>query len=360
MISLETGVPGSGKTLYCIDKLLRALVGSTVKHENEAGELVEIPRIIYTNINGLLLDHEKIGAGDEWAYDSKTDSWHQPKNTDRFGLNNWHEWAKPGSIIVFDEVQKPWPLASSGSRVPPCITALETHRHMGVDFVILTQHPMLIHANVVRLVGRHLHIRRMGNMALAIVYEWDTCSRTLLYKNAIAKSPYRYGKDVYKLYRSAELHTKTPRKIPSLVFGVIFGVAAFFGIFPSVFSRITDRINPQPVVVKPVSTTVVTFGPAVPKTVPAPAAAASQAVAPVASDPAAPEIIGCGSMRSVCRCYDKSGIHVDMPASFCSARVEPALPPRRVLEDKPGAPLPPQVSSAGDVSVLSWMARPPY
>jgi zona occludens toxin len=264
MITLETGLPGAGKTLLCVDKLLRPLVGATVRHEDSEGNAVEVQRVIYSNINGLLLEHEKIGPGAPWIYDGKTDSWSQPEGGDKFGLNNWHEWAKPGSVIVYDEIQKPWPLAASGSKVPPCITALETHRHMGVDFIPITQHPMLIHANLVRLVGRHLHIRRMGNMGLAIVYEWDSCSRTLLYKNAFAKSPYRYAKDVFKLYKSAELHTKQPRKMPSLIWGVGIGLAAMVYFGPAAYGRIRDRISPPPVVAKvaePKVTTTVTFHP---------------------------------------------------------------------------------------------------
>lgn len=247
MITLETGVPGAGKTLYCIDKLVRGFLGATTKHEGSDGVVTELPRTIYTNINGLLLEHTKIGPGGEWTFDTKANKWTQPDGCDKLGLNNWHEWAKPGSVIIYDEVQKPWPLAAAGSRVPPCIEALETHRHMGVDFVVLTQHPMLIHANLVRLVGRHLHIRRMGNMGLAVVYEWDSASRTLLYKNALAKAPYRYDKGVYELYKSAEVHTKSPRRIPSLIFGVLFAAGAMAFLGPSAYARISERINPKPV-----------------------------------------------------------------------------------------------------------------
>lgn len=322
MITLETGVPGAGKTLYCVDKLVRSFVGSVVLFENESGVKSEIKRTIYTNINGLLLEHEKIGPGTSWVHDAKTDEWTQPKGADTHGLNNWHEWAKPGSIIIYDEIQKPWPKAASGSKVPPCITALETHRHMGVDFVCLTQHPMLIHGNLVQLVGRHLHVRRMGNMSLAIVYEWDSCSKTLLYKNALAKSPYRYDKAVFDLYKSAELHTKTPRKIPTLVFGAIFGLVALVGFAPSVYSRISERINPPPVVAKTALSAIVAQGePSYlvdVKTLPPPLV-----VVPPVVPVLAPEIvvIGCGRMRDVCKCFDKQGSQVVKPLDFCSSNI---------------------------------------
>lgn len=357
MITLETGVPGAGKTLYCVDKLLRTLVGAVVKHEDEAGNIVEVPRTIYTNINGLLLEHQKIGPGTAWTHDAKTDTWTQPKDADKFGLNNWHEWAQPGSVIVYDEVQKPWPLAAAGSRVPPCITALETHRHMGVDFIVLTQHPMLIHANMVRLVGRHLHIRRMGNMGLAIVYEWDSCSRTLLYKNALAKSPYRYSKQVFDLYKSAELHTKQPRKMPSLVWGILFGLCAIAWFGPAAYGRIAERISPTPPVAAVVPA-VKAPGPSLPGhsvegSVPGMVVTTVQNPLP----PPGPEVVGCGQLRSVCRCYDKDGLHVVKPEAFCTARVTPAISLLGSASASSSVRQTSTVTALGDDEVLSWMAK---
>lgn len=228
MITLITGAPGSGKTLYTISKLLRPLIGKTVEGEKD-GQPIEYPRTIYTNINNLLLDHELIGFdGDQ-------------------GLNTWHKWAKPGSVICFDEVQKPWPPRPNGSKVPDYIQHLETHRHMGVDFIVMTQHPMLIDGNLRALVGRHLHIRRAGNMHLAIVYEWDHCSRSLMLKNAFNKSPWRYDKGVFKLYKSAEVHTKQPRKLPAVVF---FIGACFLGLAyaaPTFISRFQERVTVKPI-----------------------------------------------------------------------------------------------------------------
>lgn len=300
MITLETGVPGAGKTLYCVDKLLRPLVGATVKHENSDGQLVEIPRTIYTNINGLLLEHEKIGPDE---------------------LNTWHTWAKPGSVIVYDEVQKPWPLAATGSKVPDCIQALETHRHMGVDFIVLTQHPMLIHANLVRLVGRHLHVRRMGNMGLAIVYEWDSASRTLLYKNALAKSPWKYSKSAQQLYKSAELHTKQPRKTPTLLFVAIFGVIGVGFMFPQAYASLQARIDPSSVPAKAAAKleTTVKTEPVIVPALPVPSAwpNAPMSAALLQAADAPPPVAGCVSMGDNCTCYDEDSKKVPRLMEFC-------------------------------------------
>lgn len=222
MITIITGTPGAGKTLYTVDKLLQPIVGTTVKQEVD-GQLVEYPRTIYTNINGLMIDHEKIDGG----------------NTG--GLRNWHEWAKPGSLIVVDEVQKIWEPRANGSKVPADIQALETHRHMGVDFIFITQGLMLTERNLCMLCNRHLHVRRMGNMGLTIVYEWDHASRSLMYSKAITKSPYRYNRSVFKLYKSAQLHTKQPRRIPGLVWFILFGLGATAYMAPTTYIRLGER-----------------------------------------------------------------------------------------------------------------------
>lgn len=322
MITLETGVPGAGKTLYCVDKLLRSLVGATIKTEDSDGNTVEVSRVIYSNINGLLLPHEKIGPDE---------------------LNNWHTWAQPGSVIVYDEVQKPWPLTATGSKVPDCIQALETHRHMGVDFILLTQHPMLIHKNIVQLVGRHLHIRRMGNMKLAVVYEWDSCSRTLLYKNALSKAPYRYSKAVFDLYKSAEAHTKQPRRIPSLIWGALFGLLVLAVLSPGTVARIKDRISP------PEKPAIAATTPKLPAPGQTPAAAAASAPMATASAPvvaaiAKPKTLGCIASKAKCSCFDEQGDLMDMEMAACR---EDAMTLKRIAIGSPmgTAPFTPPVPS---------------
>ncbi len=226
MITLITGTPGAGKTLYAISKLLRELVGSSVKKTEPDGSITEVPRRIITNINGLLLDHEFIGP-DVGG-----------------GLADWHLWAKPGDVICYDEVQKSWPPRANGSKVPDYIQGLETHRHMGVDFIILTQNPMLIDRNVTALVGRHLHVRRFGGLGAAIVYEWDHCSRSLLFSKSIAKAPFRYDKSVFKLYKSAELHTKPKTRVPTLAFVVLAAIGGAALAIPYAAERINRHGSP--------------------------------------------------------------------------------------------------------------------
>jgi len=220
MITIITGTPGAGKTLYAIQEILKKLLGTTVTKTHDDGSTEEIPRVIYSNINGLAIEHELIDG------------------SDKGGLKNWHEWAKPGSVIVFDEVQKEWKPRPNGSAVPAYIEALETHRHMGVDFILITQGVNLTDRNMVSLVGQHIHVRRLGGTRTCIVYEWDHASRSLMYSKSIAKKLWRYNKSVFKLYKSAELHTKQSRKLPGIIWFLAAALAVavwklptFIGIF---------------------------------------------------------------------------------------------------------------------------------
>lgn len=230
MITVITGTPGAGKTLYTIEKLLLPQIGKTIKGRDEHGNQVEHERKVYTNINGLQIDHELIDGGETQ------------------GLRDWHKWAKPGSLIVFDEVQKVWPPRPNGSKIPEDVQALDTHRHMGVDFILITQNVLNVDRHIHALGGRHLHVRRVANMPLATVYEWDHVSRGLLYSKAISKAPWKYSKKVFKLYKSSELHTKQPRRIPGLVWFILAGIVAMFVLTPQVFERIGGRLSGKAVV----------------------------------------------------------------------------------------------------------------
>src|SRR5256885_16044190 len=74
-------------------------------------------------------------------------------------FRSWHETVPDGSVIIIDEVQRIWRPSGPGQKIPDMIALLETHRHRGLDFYIITQGPNLIHANVRALIGRHVHLR---------------------------------------------------------------------------------------------------------------------------------------------------------------------------------------------------------
>lgn len=301
MITIITGVPGDGKTLYAVDQILRPLVGSTIQGEVD-GEAVTIDRIVYSNINGLVLDHELIDGSDTG------------------GLRNWQEWAKPGSVIVFDEVQKVWAPRANGSKVPPDIMALETHRHMGVDFVLITQGPALIDRNLHMLCGRHLHVRRVANLPLATVYEWDAMSRTLNYKSSVRRHKYWFNKAAYKLYKSSVLHTRSPRRLPAVLLGLGLSAGLLAWKGPTVYESLQGKPAAQVAAAAPAKA-VAPAG----ATAKVGAAAAGEAAGPgpalaaAAVEDSAPVVAGCVRSPTRCSCYTAAGSQVEAAPGYCDS-----------------------------------------
>lgn len=216
MITLITGQPGAGKTLYAVSMLLHKMVQSDIVIDG-----VSQKRTIYTNIKGLLIEHVFIDSSD---------------------LMNWPEWVKMTDILCFDEVQEVWRPRGSSVTPPPAIQALEIHRSKyAIDCIFLTQHPMLLDQNVRRLVNRHLHVRRLANLPLAWVYEWDHCSNPSMVKSAITSGKWFYPRWAYKLYQSAPVHTHQPRSIPKPVYYLL--AITFLGVFAFYPSLIPNDVR---------------------------------------------------------------------------------------------------------------------
>ncbi|GAA4492875.1 zonular occludens toxin domain-containing protein [Pseudaeromonas paramecii] len=184
MITLITGVPGGGKTLYCVAEVLLPLDAANQKLPPEQRR-----KIFVDGIPDLLIEHEV--APD---------------------ITKWHEWAPDGCLIVVDECQRVWRPTSAAAKVTDDIAALETHRHRGIDFIVITQHPSLIHSNVRRLVGKHIHLRRTALGVYA--YEWSECANPDSVRSALTKVRWSHPKSAFGKYKSASLHTKVKFRVP--------------------------------------------------------------------------------------------------------------------------------------------------
>jgi zona occludens toxin len=321
MITVITGSPGSGKTLYAIAKLLKPMVGTFVEATDDDGNKVQHPRTIYSNINGLTLPHEKIDA--EW-------------------LNDWPKRIKPGAVICYDEVQKPWPKRVTGSKVPTSVQELETHRHYGIDIVLMTQKPELVDQNACSLAGRHLHIRRVGNSHNVIVYEWDGVSRGLLFKNAFKKSPWRYPKWVFDWYKSAEAHTKMPRSLPAALWIAGLALAGSAYAWPTLLGKITEGFDPKARHEKTAQAASKADKPPTPSLVipdqpePPQGLAGALPALPALLPPSAPVLMGCAAAQDACRCYDQTGQAVELEPEACQAKLASPMP-AKTGEQLPGA-----------------------
>ena len=210
MITLITGAPGAGKTAALVSML--ADLGKD--------------RAIYVHgIPDLVVPHVQLD-------DPST----------------WPDTVPDGSVIVIDEVQTVWRPTGPGQRLPEHIAKLETHRHRGLDFYIITQGPNLVHSNVRALVGRHVHLRDIGFLG-RWWYEWpetaDNCRTG--WKSAPIKKRYKLPKHIFGQYKSASLHVKPVRSFPKVVLVLSLALVAVGYLGWTVFGKVSTKIAPAKV-----------------------------------------------------------------------------------------------------------------
>ena len=179
MLYLITGVPGSGKTL-----LMMSMLKKRKDLQDHPLYLDGIPNV----------DRDKIPYIDI------------PEGC---SVENWHEWLPPNAILVVDESQRHFRPRANGSKVPPHVAELETHRHKGVDIFLLTQHPRLVDINVKSFVENHKHISK-SQLGTRRIWEWQRAGNPDSkgdIKDALTRT-YKLDSSAYNLYKSAEVHTK--------------------------------------------------------------------------------------------------------------------------------------------------------
>lgn len=198
MITLITGQPGAGKTLFSLYQ-----VKTLSEKENRP--------VFYSGINDLNLPWSEL---DDAA--------------------DWHK-CPTGAIVVIDECQRAFRPRGNGSQVPEAVAKFETHRHNGHDVFLITQHPMLLDSNVRRLVGRHCHVMRAFGAKAANIHEWgevrEQCDKS---RSGSLETLWKYPKEVFTWYKSAEVHTHRLRIPPRLFFILLIPfllAACFWGIY---------------------------------------------------------------------------------------------------------------------------------
>ena len=200
MITVITGQPGNGKTLFALGYVEKIRLDAEIEHK---------PRIIwYSGIDELVLPWLPLADAEKW--------------------NDCAE----GAVIVIDECQRVFPVRKVGGVVPPHVQALETHRHRGIDLVLITQHPQLLDIAVRKLAGRHIHLRRAFGQKVARVQQWERCvdphDRSV--QATALSSSFPFPTERYTWYKSAELHTvkkELPWRKLLVLGGAVVGVIGF-------------------------------------------------------------------------------------------------------------------------------------
>lgn len=220
MITLITGTPGAGKTALAVSMLL----------EEQGGRPLFI-----SGIPELKIEHQPVPPVDEWTVEVPTPedpNFKKPVFT-----------FPPQSIIVVDEAQNIYRPRSTSSKVPPYVAAFETHRHTGVDFWLITQHPGLIDSNIRKLVGRHVHIRQ--TILGRYLYEWPEIGDpdTKSSRDLSASRRYKPPKKVFGLYKSATTHLKQSFRIPMAVYIFGIGILVLLLLGYQIYNRIQEVKN---------------------------------------------------------------------------------------------------------------------
>jgi zona occludens toxin len=314
MITIKTGVPGSGKSLSMVAELLALCQG-----ENKGDE----PRPVYTNITGLAIPHIPLV---NWEPTTKREP----------GVLYTVDWQQcpPGSIIVIDEAfLYGYDGRSASATVPSYLRDLAVHRKdYSVDIWFIAQHPKLLHVAVRRQVGKHQHYRRLFGWGTAVCYEWDQCQDNLSATKTAVVTRFRYPKAVYSAYKSAELHTKPTFKKPWFIWIPVALIPLAAWAVPAGYRTMHGAMTGQGI----------TAPAELKKTVPAPLPLASSATfkpdpLPAGFEAPAPEVplsvslpvpvaAGCvASPAQGCKCFDAQGKTVPVVPDMCpSTTAKPA------------------------------------
>ena len=352
MIELITGTPGAGKTLMTVGRVLRPMVGATLRDSDGKEHL---RRLCIGGIPDLLLPHEVVTVkafdpekGGEPSDGRERKPGEPPLPDVEMRADNWWQWCLPGDVIVIDECQRLFRPMASGRKVPMFIAMLETHRHYGIDMVLITQHPQLLHSNVRALVGKHRDVRRLFGGFQRMVYEWDRCSSVDRRRDATA-IPWRPDKSVYSLYKSSEIHTKQKFSVPLplivagvMVVGLPVALWAAYSRVTGAFTgeRVANSAKPAVIAASSAEPANAVYRPAYPAES-ATMQPAALSPAESASDPESDrgKLAGCIALSARCSCFDKQGYVVKVEPDICrhSSREYGKLIPYPVFSDAPRA-----------------------
>lgn len=314
MITMLTGLPGNGKTLRVLQ-----IVEELCRKDNRP--------LFVMGIN--LLPEFPL----EWKTVPPVAQWTEKRPLEEDPSIMAPAFTFPvNSVIVIDEAQKVFRPRSTSSAVPDHVAAFETHRHEGIDFFLLTQHPMFVDPNIRRLTNRHIHMVRVFGAQAANIHEWqqvkENCDKM---RNNSQQKPWLFPKHIYKWYESSKSHTykfRPPLRavllilLPFIVAFLIWTVVSWF--------KGKDATTKQGA---PASTSAAASSPAPGRSAPAdwftahtPRVPGLPHTAPwydgVTAPVDAPAPVGCALVVDRCRCYSAQGTVLNVSEEMCRGLVD--------------------------------------
>lgn len=226
MISLATGNPGSGKTLFGLEDLYNLIQGFNDDPDSARPVFVH-------GVKELTIPHAplplKLIPVDKAGTQKPVPDW---------------EAVPDGALVFIDEAQHFFPPASAGAVLPAHVEFLNTHRHSGMDIWIYTQNPRLIRMEVRRLVGRHRYHRRLFGLSRSQIYEWDECSDNHNLKTSVNWRR-KFPSHIYDMYKSAEVHTKQTFRKPWWLILFILGPLGMIIGAPYAYDVVMGDVKPK-------------------------------------------------------------------------------------------------------------------
>ena len=200
------GVPGAGKTL------------NTIKEVKERAEKEGRP-VFYNYITDL---SDSLG----WVELSDDE------------LKTWHEDLPDGSILVVDEAWRHFAKWNSAKKEPPPhVLAFFQHRKKGHDVYLIVQSARVqLDPIVYENTEAHIHFQRVAGSTLVKRFEWNGSVGNPKASSSIAAarcSFIKLDKNIFKLYKSAEVHTHKFR--PPLKF-ILAGVLLLICLIAIVYN----------------------------------------------------------------------------------------------------------------------------
>lgn len=234
-IELITGLPGTGKTCWLVDRIIAE------------GEKSNPRPLVAMGINGLepglaaIIDDPK-----RWA-----------EITDRTqgdctcplvggeidpstGVYQPHTHRIPkGALVFVDEAWKWFGHLHDASRqaTPKHVLDLAEHRHMGIDFVWTTQAPAQIYPFARALVADHTHLVRKFRTKILDVYQWGELNEDVKSEGKRAgalRSNRAIPVRAHGKFKSAEEHTikaRVPMRVFALPLLLVGAILAGWGAF---------------------------------------------------------------------------------------------------------------------------------
>lgn len=351
MITMITGIPGMGKTSLLVQMLL--------EYEKAADR-----PLFVMGIPELGIEHVVAPPVNEW-----TEYRASPEDPT---LELAYFTFPPNSILIVDEAQRVYRPRASASKVPAYVAALETHRHTGLDIILLTQKPKLVDTNVRELVGRHIHIR--AGLLGRFLYEWPHIAdgESRLDRSDAAKRKFSPPKAAFDKYKSAEVHTKHKFRVNQLfiwaglaLVALVYQTSQAFGVLDKWRNPESAKLAKQQEGDMPTRSGALVMSPSasprpngpvgVPERIieamtptddhnPLSAPLYAAVVPPVV----APQVVGCIASKSSCSCYSQQSTPVWLPDEQCRQRAagryfDPYRHP--VLESQTGQAFAPRLGS---------------